>query len=134
VFDKIFSKIKIPSFTRFLDAAAVRQRAIAENIANVQTPGYQSKDIDFQKVLNSIEADSPSTLLVTDPRHLQNQSVDGKPDVFEDESTVLLSGENNVDVDKEMVKSAENQLYYSVTAKIVAGKFKALHESIRGRT
>ncbi|OGB99047.1 flagellar basal-body rod protein FlgB [candidate division KSB1 bacterium RBG_16_48_16] len=134
MFDKIFSKIKIPSFTRFLDAAAVRQRAIAENIANIQTQGYQSKDIDFQKVLNSLEADNPSMLRVTDPRHLQSQSVDGKPDVFEDESTMLVSGENNVDVDKEMVKSAENQLYYSATAKIVAGKFKALHESIRGRT
>jgi len=45
----------------------------------------------------------------------------------------MTSGINNVDIDKEMVKSAENQLYYSATSKIAAVKFRALHTSIKGR-
>ena len=110
------------------------QRAIAENIANVNTPGYKTKDINFVEFLNS-ETHNKISASRTDPRHIPlNESGKSKYiNVDKNDSKEMSSGINNVDVDKEMVKSAENQLYYSATSKIAAVKFRALHTSIKGR-
>ncbi len=133
MFKAVFEKLNIPLFTRMLDGSAARQRAIAENIANVNTSGYRTKDINFVEFLNS-ESHNQISASRTDSRHIPlNES--GKSEYIEldrDNSSELSSGLNNVDVDKEMVKSAENQLYYSATSKITALKFKALHTSIKG--
>ena len=134
MFKAVFDKLNIPIFSRMLDGSAARQRAIAENIANVNTPGYRTKDIDFAEYLNT-ETQNQVSANRTDPRHIPiNESGKAKYIKMEkDNSNEMLSGVNNVDVDKEMVKSAENQLYYSATSKIAAIKFKALHTSIKGR-
>lgn len=134
VFRAIFEKLNIPIVTRMLDGSAARQRAIADNIANVNTPGYKTKDVNFVDILNS-ETRNGITVTRTHPRHIPiNES--GKSEYIEfdcDNSSELSSGLNNVNIDQEMVKSAENQLYYSATSKIAAIKFKALHTSIKGR-
>ncbi len=134
MFKTVFDKLNIPIVSRMLDASAARQRAIAENIANVNTPGYKTKDVNFVEMLNS-ETRSGVNVSRTDPRHIRiNESVKSENIEFDpDNSSELTSGLNNVDIDKEMVKSAENQLYFSATSKIAAIKFKALHTSITGR-
>jgi len=133
LFDKVFEKIRIPVFAKFLDVSATRQKTIAQNMANIQTPGYKAKDIDFEKVLEN-QKSLASQLAKTDSRHLSGRFQEKKSYIVEDNSPELKSGVNNVDVDKEMVKSAENQLYYMANAKILAGKFKALRSSIQGRS
>lgn len=134
MFEVIFNKLNIPGFSRLLDASAERQRAVAENIANIKTPGYQAKDVDFSKVLRS-KSEKAVVGERTDSRHIPigASQVEGKPGVLTDRSKELRSGKNNVDVDMEMARSAENQLYYSATSKILAGKFKVLHLCIKGR-
>ena len=117
-----------------LDGSAARQRAIAENIANVDTKGYKTKDVDFVELLNS-ETQNQISTTHTDPRHIPINEP-GKSKYIKtnrDNTSDMTSGINNVDIDKEMVKSAENQLYYSATSKIAAVKFRALHTSIKGR-
>ena len=131
LFEKIFDKINIPFFNKCLDGSAARQRAIAENIANVETPNYQTKDIDFEKVLNDKSGENIQ-LIQSDKRHLDINQGKSKIYYTEDQSRELYSGENNVDIDKEMVKSAENQLYYSANSRIMAAKFRSLHSAIRG--
>ena len=128
----VFSKLNIPIFSRLLDGASIRQRTISENVANVSTPGYQTKEVDFSRLFdlqNKIEARR------MDSRHIPFRSEHFKDiAVYEDKHSGLRSGQNNVDIDKEMSKSAENQLYYSATSRILAGKFRALHTVIRGRS
>ncbi len=133
--DAIFNKLNVPGFAKVLDAYAARQKAIAENIANISTPGYQAKDVDFAKTLKAGSSGGGLAGLRSEERHLpigaSNSSTN--PEWTIDDSQSLMSGENNVDVDQEMAKSAENQLYYMATSKLVAAKFKALQTVIRGR-
>jgi len=134
VFKAVFDKLNIPIISRMLDGSAARQRAIAENIANVDTKGYKTKDVDFVELLNS-ETQNQISTTHTDPRHIPINEP-GKSKYIKtnrDNTSDMTSGINNVDIDKEMVKSAENQLYYSATSKIAAVKFRALHTSIKGR-
>lgn len=134
MFKAVFDKLNIPIISRMLDGSAARQRAIAENIANVDTKGYKTKDVDFVELLNS-ETRNQIPATRTDPRHIPINEP-GKSKYIKtnsDNTSDMTSGINNVDIDKEMVKSAENQLYYSATSKIAAVKFRALHTSIKGR-
>ena len=135
MFEVIFEKLRVPIFERLLDASADRQRCIASNIANIATPGYKTKDVDFSQIL---EQSMPGKILGqrTDPRHMPiggKLAQTGRVEIEESSSKVLKSGENNVDIDLEMAIAAENQLLYSATAKIIGSKFKALQKSIRGR-
>ena len=131
----VFDRVNVPLFSRFLDASSTQQRVVAENMANVHTPLYKTKEVDFADILRSKTSNFSNAGIKTNERHLDlgvgRQY--GNVKVDEDKTLELDSVENNVDIDREMVKSVKNQLFYAATAKIVFGKFKALHTSIRGR-
>lgn len=117
-----------------LDASAMRGRAIAENLANVQTPGYKRKEVDFEDQLrNALK----SKLAATQDQagHLPaGKGVDLtkiQPKVFEPQDPSLPGEVNNVDVDMEGSKMAENQIYYSFLIKWVG--FDKYMAAIAGR-
>ena len=131
----VFDRVNLPLFSRFLDASSTQQRVVAENIANVQTPGYKTQEVNFAEILRTKTSDFRNVGKKTDERHLDMgiNGQHGTVKVDEDSSLELDSMENNVDIDNEMVKSVKNQLFYTATSKIVYGKFKGLHTAIRGR-
>lgn len=131
----IFDRVNLPTFNRFLDASSAQQRVVAENMANIHTPGYKAKEVDFAQVLRSKSNDFKNVAQKSDPRHLDmgKSGKDAWIKIDTDNSLELDSVQNNVDLDHEMVKSAKNQLFYTATSRIVAGKFKALHKAISGR-
>jgi flagellar basal-body rod protein FlgB len=131
----VFDRVNVPLFSKFLDASTTQQRVVAENIANVNTPGYKAKEVDFADILRTKTSDFSNAVIKTNERHVDIGKTDrhGGVKVNQDKSLELDSLENNVDIDSEMVKSVKNQLFYTATARIVFGKFKALHTSIRGR-
>ena len=45
----VFEKLGVPTYRKFLDLASIRHKLISGNVANVSTPGYRSRDIDFQQ-------------------------------------------------------------------------------------
>ena len=63
-----------------------------------------------------------------DARHMPLGRTNG-----EGHSAVIEDGREPTDIEKEMVASAENQIFYSAAAKIIGGNFKALKAVIRGR-
>lgn len=97
-----------------LDWAALRQRAIANNLANVDTPGYKREDVSFPEVLRQAEeSEAPYlALAVTAPGHLVS---DAQPTlmVYRDASTSYRNDGNNVDIDVETAELAKNALYYN---------------------
>ncbi|MBD3258580.1 hypothetical protein GF377_09125, partial [candidate division GN15 bacterium] len=47
----IFNKVNVPRFEKFLNLTSLRHRLTSSNIANVSTPGYQARRIDFKAEL-----------------------------------------------------------------------------------
>tara|TARA_Y100000588_G_C14080044_1_gene849778 strand:- start:26 stop:439 length:414 start_codon:yes stop_codon:yes gene_type:complete len=133
-FDKvIFNKTKVPVLNAVLDVTQLRQRVVANNIANVSTKGYRAKQVRFQEYLASYVRKPPVEGQVSDPRHMTIPKPISNPEVFESKSSLNDSGLNNVDIDREMTTLAENHLFYNTGARLIAGQFDGLKKSITGR-
>ncbi|HHM23555.1 MAG TPA: flagellar basal body rod protein FlgB [Bacteroidetes bacterium] len=133
---RIFQKAGVSLLNRSLDAAALRHEAIASNIANVETPGYQRREVKFEEKLRESLDTRKISGLRTDARHLpigRERAMDVQPELVVDRSSENNSGVNNVDIDQEMANLAKNQIYFSASATLVARKFRGLKEAIRGR-
>ena len=116
-----------------LDACALRQRVIADNIANVDTPGFKKNTVQFEEALSRALRGEALSLQVSDPRHIGNDSLAAvKPEVEEIRNTTLRTDGNNVDLDEEMINLVTNTLEYRAAAQFLSGKFKTLHYVISG--
>lgn len=116
---------------RALDYSSARQEALAENIANIDTPGYQRKDASFADVLAA--ANEPQGLgaplagLTSDPRHIPiGASPAGPIEIDTDNSGAMRADGNNVDMDAEMAKLAQNQVYYQTLSELAGQQFSGL--------
>ena len=100
------------------DASWKRETVLANNIANVDTPGYKRKDLDFEGVLKQELGRCKRTTLDTKIENLHMDHLN--PSVYTDLSnySYRLDG-NNVDIDNEEVEYASEQLRYEgITAGI----------------
>src|SRR5688572_15931237 len=99
-----------------LDASTLRARVTAQNLANVDTPGYKRKEVSFEDQLqDALKKQLPGS--TTQPEHMPfGKGIDLSaiaPKVFEAPDQTLPGEINNVDVDMEAAKMAENQILYN---------------------
>lgn len=130
----LFASPVLLALTKQLDSAALTQRVIAHNVANVNTPGYKKSYVSFQEQLKAALGKQTPGLLTSHPRHigapvaLENVA----PRVAQEQDTTMRYGQNNVDVDQEMVNLAANSLLYDASARVLGDKLSGLGYVIRG--
>lgn len=112
------------------DAAWLRNDAIASNIANVDTPNYKRKDVNFEDALNQAlkwthSADLDSQVHKVNMRRL---SVSTYTDTAG--YSYRLDG-NNVDIDTENAELASNQIKYEGIANSITSEFKNLQAVLK---
>jgi flagellar basal-body rod protein FlgB len=100
------------SLERYMDLVSTRQKLVASNIANADTPGYKTQDIDFQKSFQS----------VLDGGSAQQADVPGL--------TTKNDG-NNVDLDREARLLAENSLRFSIATNLMKAQLSTVKEAIK---
>lgn len=105
---------------RFLDLASFRQALISSNLANIDTPGYKTVDIDFQKELARATVAPMGEPFV--PSVEQVQGLITRPDG------------NNVSVDRESLLLGETQLQFSAAIELMRAEFQNLTQAITGGT
>jgi len=121
---------------RFMDLAVRRQKLIASNLSNVDTPDYKTVDIDFEQELQSQMTGSAGqgiSMAVTDTRHLPASSgSQGGPtaQAREVEGLTLRNDLNNVNIDREMSELSTNAMKFSAVSQMIAGKFRTLKSAI----
>ncbi len=130
----ILAKTRVPLLNKALDVAALRHRAISNNIANVNTVNYRRKEVDFATYLRAQVTKPPVTGKRTDAKHLPASMPDpmSKPRIYEPEAGPNTTGINNVDVDVEMADLAENHLLYNIAARLMASQLQSIRKSIVG--
>ncbi|MBM7644351.1 flagellar basal-body rod protein FlgB [Scopulibacillus daqui] len=102
-----------------LDNTADSQKVIGQNIANVDTPNYKARHVNFQNELKSaLQA------YKTDPKHMSFKNNGEEPKVTVDASTSIQNNGNNVDVDKEMSLLARDQINYQALVAAINQKFQ----------
>jgi flagellar basal-body rod protein FlgB len=135
--DLLFKQTDLPAIQNTLDAAMLRTRVIANNIANVNTPGYHRTEVSFEKQLSEALDRGHLKGTQTDEHHLQlgRQDLSAvKPLAYKPVDPTLPSGVNNVDIDTEMAKLAETQIMYNYGIKFGQNVFRKLNSAIQGRS
>jgi flagellar basal-body rod protein FlgB len=107
VIDRITNQIE-----HYMDLLSARQKLVASNIANVDTPGYKTKDIDFQFEFMSLAQDAP-------------------PNVVEAQGLVVKNDGNNVSMDREARLLAENALRFNLASNLMKSQFKLVNAAIQ---
>jgi flagellar basal-body rod protein FlgB len=131
----LFNKTSIPLLGKLADLAALRQKLIASNIANVNTPGYQERQIDFDGELKKAIGKPKINAVVTNPRHIPLRvSQNAAPEVKSIEETENSTGVNSVDIEEQMAELAQNQLVFNFGATMLTKNFQGLKAAIRGRS
>ncbi|MFZ0392092.1 MAG: flagellar basal body rod protein FlgB [Calditrichia bacterium] len=133
--DLLFKRSSIPVLAKGLDVYALRQKTIAGNIANVQTEGYQRKDVEFEAHLQDALAPKIQGK-TTHPGHMlvgKNKLSTAGPRVVEDFENSRVSGVNNVDIDHEIVEQVKNEIRFQYGSRLLSRNFAALRASIKGR-
>lgn len=133
--DTLLARTSIPSVEKGLDAYALRAKAIAGNVANASTPGYQRIEVDFESRLKAAldrnlpkgEADQAGHLPLGRPELDRVHPVAYRP------LDQTKPGEiNNVDIDMEMAKLAENQLMFNFGIKFINDRKSDILSAIKG--
>lgn len=119
----------ITSLERGLDYASLKQKTIANNIANVDTPNYKSKEVNFKKILDNNRSDFQNNR--TDKRHF-DFSMQPNGTVIAARNMSYNESGNSVDLDAEMSKMAENQIYYNALTDRLNSKYSSLTNVIKG--
>lgn len=125
------SSVKLLS--NLLDYCTEKNRVIAKNISNLATEGYQRQDVIFKDVLNET---SNSLMKVSNSKHItsmQNPTDgNGKFEYVNDESTEMVSGINNVNIEREMSELAENTLRFKFASKKLGDSYRSMQNVIKG--
>ncbi len=107
-----------------MKVAEINHRYIANNIANVDTPEYTQKELDFPKSLNAVLQGRGGIVLRTNhPRHIQ---VEKEGIVMSKKSNVLKNDFNSVDIDEQIARLTENTGRLTVYSSLMAKKFSQL--------
>lgn len=131
--EMMFDATRLPLLAKGLDAYALRHRAIADNVANSETVGYQRRVIEFEERLRL--ATGRGGIERTNARHLGSGGVDPtslEPRVTVDVDKSDINDLNNVDIDQEMAEMAENHLQFNFASRVAKLYFEMIQSSIRG--
>ncbi len=112
------------------DAAWARNDVLANNIANVNTPGYKRKDINFESQLRRALHESRYESVDDKVAHVNTTAL--KPRVYTDAANFSYRVDgNNVDIDTEGVELASNQLKYDGLMTSVNHEFQMLQSVMK---
>jgi flagellar basal-body rod protein FlgB len=96
---------------RYMNLRTTRQKLVAANIANADTPGFKTKDIDFQS-------------------EFENQVANSNPNVMDVPGLQTKNDGNNVSVDREARLLAENALRFSVATNLARSELSTVKMAI----
>ena len=133
--DKIFGDT-IATLAKSLNLRSIQHKALASNIANMDTPNYKAVALDVTEKMKKKKGPVPGIQLVrTHAAHLhfQNKHPDNlKLKPMTPPAFSLRADGNTVDIDRTMGRLAENTLLYNATAQLISRKFRGLKNVIKG--
>ena len=111
----MFDSVAFVALNSALDGLALRQRVIANNVANINTPNYLAGKVSFEKELASAVSHGDGAVTATEARSLEPTRTDG----------------NNVNLDSETLLNVDTNLRYQLATQALDGTFSSLRIAMR---
>jgi flagellar basal-body rod protein FlgB len=134
--DNLLFKERVPLYNKALDTYAMRMTTSARNIANVNTVGYKPEAVKFEELFKeqvaslqgakTNECHIPISPDVNSVPQVSNQTIPA--------CEIMQSGENDVNLDKEMSIIAQTQIRFQFVSGAATKHFKQLGAAITGNT
>jgi flagellar basal-body rod protein FlgB len=114
----VFDDVSASSLRVAVAGLTARQNAISDNIANIETPGYQARKVKFEEALSSAvkNGESPSSV---------------RPSVQNSLEPSRLNG-SNVNLDEETLSHIDTTMRYQLTLRALDSKYSMLRTAITG--
>ncbi len=130
----LFQSSTIPVLQEVVSFSQARHAVLAGNIANIDTPGYQARDLsvgDFQTRLRQAidDRDRPQ---VGSPGETQLAAQPFIAEVAKSSRSILRHDMGNVDMESQVTEMVKNQMQYNTALTILTDQFKQLQTAIRG--
>jgi len=124
--------------TQALLLRSERQRLIASNIANADTPGYHARDINFSQALkeatSTLASGSAGTVQATQPGHLQPAGgARAEANLLYATPSQTNLDRNTVDLDRERASFADNAVKYEAALRFINHDIRQMLEAIKGQ-
>jgi len=108
---------RMEQLSEYLDLAAFRQKLIASNLANIDTPGYRTRDIDFQSEMRRAQS------------RLGQEAL--SPRVYEVPGLIERPDGNNVNLDREGMLLARTQLQFRLGVELLRQEFQRISAAVK---
>lgn len=134
MFDLISGNGMIQTMDRSLTLASRRQTLIASNLANLDTPGYRTRDFSFEGAMKAAMSGhlSPTNLATTHPLHLQGSTSPSLPPTTDAlQPTAERNDGNDVSLDRENMLLARTQQTYQNASTFMQVELRKLYSLIR---
>lgn len=127
--------------TQAMAGYSARNTAIANNIANGDTPGYKRVDVTFESALaDAVDADRQrltmdvgGSISALDGSDVARRVDEVAPNVMSTDTTTMRVDGSNVDPDDEMARLSANQLASSTVVSLLDKRFQQFRTAITGR-
>jgi flagellar basal-body rod protein FlgB len=119
-----------------LSLRSERQRLIASNIANADTPGYVARDFKFADALREATAAAPGagTMATTSAGHIAaGTNARTEPHLLYASASQTNLDRNTVDMDRERANFADNAVKYEATLRFINGNVRTMLDAIKGQ-
>lgn len=130
----LFDRAHLDHLKKALTVYARRQRVTAENIANVETRGYEAQEYRFEDMLRRAQGNHLEGRR-THVNHLPvgRQGIEDVSGEIRSQDTGFDNGINDVNIDAEMTDIATTELSYRLATRVLSMKYGQLRSAIAGR-
>jgi len=117
MFEKLLNTTSIQIIKKMQDFAVIKQKVVANNIANVETPGFKAKDVSFKEEFS--EALQKGDFV---------QAMQVEPKVYVRNDLSLRNDGNNVDLEKEMIELQKNRMKFDIYTELLKNRYSRIKD------
>lgn len=135
----MFDQGALPTLSRAIAFTEERQRLIAQNIANAETPGYQSQDLSedrfnlrLKEAIYNRRYGNPRYYEFRDDNEMNDNSGFLHVRPFNNSMGAMKHSQNNVDIDVENAKMAKNAMFHKTMVQLLSSQYQKMQSAIRG--
>lgn len=110
-----------------------RAGVLANNLANIDTPNFKARDLDFKTILNQADTENRLAAQTTNEHHISTQTIDDQTNelLYRTPQQPSIDG-NTVEDQIEHAEYMKNALAFQASFEFVSDEFKGLKSAIRG--
>jgi len=136
MFSGIFQSTTIPVLQEVVSFSQTRHAVLAGNIANLDTPGYQVRDLsldDFQQRLQTAIERSDQPPAPRSPGEPAPEKDATLAEISKNPKSILYHDKSNVGLEHQITEMVKNQLQHNMALSLMRSQFRLLQAAISGR-